>query len=170
MNWRLGLVNESQHSAHQAFEHKGATSDLLKRLGMIYLVKGNQEAAKRYFLNLKNVPFQRTTAEYFLHLNENPAELDQDFECKYIRSIMPKEDLISRAKASLPKLDLLLQRNPKNKMAFRISDRRSIVDRQIERINGPSFGFQFFWLFTNTTLCARSSDFCCVDESKFRLE
>lgn len=118
VNWRLGLVNESQHWAHEAFEHKGATSDLLKRLGMIYMVKGNQEAAKRYFLNLKNVPFQRTTAEYFLRLNENPAELDQDFECNYIRSIMPKEDLISRAKASLPKLDLLLQRNPKNKMAF----------------------------------------------------
>lgn len=118
VNWRLGLVNESQHWAHEAFEHKGATPDLLKRLGKIYLVKDNHEAAKRYFLNLKNVPFQGATAEYYLHLNMNPAGLSQDPECKYIQSVMPTEDLISRAKAASPKLDLLLKRNPNNKMAF----------------------------------------------------
>jgi hypothetical protein len=118
VNWRLGLVNESQHWAHEAFEHKGATSDLLKKLGKIYLVKGNHEVAKRYFLNLKDVPFQGKTAEYYLRLNENPAELAQDYEYQYIQSIMPTEDLISRGKASLPKLELLLKRNPRNRMAF----------------------------------------------------
>jgi len=118
VSWKLGLVNESQHWAHEAFEHKGATPDLLKRLGKIYMVKENPEAAKRYFLNLSHVPFQGSIAAYFLHLNEIPGGFTQDEECRTIQSVMPTEDLISRWKSGSPKLSLLLKRNPSNKMAF----------------------------------------------------
>jgi hypothetical protein len=118
VSWKLGLVNESQHWAHEAFEHKGASPDLLKRLGKIYMVKGNPEAARRYFLNLKHVPFQGSMADYYLHLNEIPGGCTQDDECRTIQSMMPTEDLISRWKSGSPKLSLLLKRNPSNKMAF----------------------------------------------------
>ncbi|RPI06977.1 MAG: hypothetical protein EHM64_00850 [Ignavibacteriae bacterium] len=118
ISWRLGLVNDSQHWAHEAIEHNAAAPDLLKRLGKIYLAKGNHEAAKRYFLNLKNVPFQGPAADHYLRLIGNPSGLAADPEFRHIRSVMPAEDLISRTKSASPKLDLLVNRNSINKMAF----------------------------------------------------
>jgi hypothetical protein len=118
VNWKLGLVNESQHWAHEAFEHKGATPSLLKRLGMIYMVKGENDAAKRYFLNLRKVPFQSNSADNLIRLNENPEAFSKDSTYTYIQSCMPIEDLNSRSSMFSAKLELLLQRNSKNKMAF----------------------------------------------------
>ncbi|MCX6122630.1 MAG: DUF6057 family protein [Ignavibacteriales bacterium] len=118
VSWKLGLVNESQHWASEALEHKGHTPDLLKRLGMVYMVKGDHKAANRFFLNLKKVPFKEKIAEDLIRLNENPLELDLNSEYKYIRSCMLVEDLISVAGPTLPELELLLKQNPKNKMAF----------------------------------------------------
>jgi hypothetical protein len=118
MYWKLGLVNGSLHWAHEALECKGPTSDILKRLGMAYMVKGENEAAKPFFLKLKNVLFQGKTADELIRLNENPTELAQDSICKYIRSCMLNEDIISLEKPSIRELELLLKRNPKNKMAF----------------------------------------------------
>ena len=118
LNWRLGLVNESQHYAHEAFERWGATPDLLKRLGMIYMLKGDQKAANRFFLNLKKVPFHERTAENLIRLNENPSELALSSEYKYIYSCMLGEDLVSLGGPSLPELGLLLKQNPRNKMAL----------------------------------------------------
>jgi hypothetical protein len=118
VTWRLGLVNESQHWAHEAVEHYGPTPELLRRLGMIYLVKGYHAAARRYLLNLKDVPFQSETADRLLRLNDSPTELSNDRECAFIQSVMPNEDLISRRSGSSPKLELLMKRNRNNKMAF----------------------------------------------------
>jgi hypothetical protein len=118
VNWKLGLVNESQHYAHEALERWGPTPDLLKRLGIIYMLKGDHRAANRFFLNLKKTPFHGKTAENLIRLNENPLELALTGEYKYIQSCMPIEDLVSLGGQSLPELELLLKQNPKNKMAF----------------------------------------------------
>jgi hypothetical protein len=116
--WMLGMVNESQHWAHEAYEQKGYTPDLLKRLGKIYMLKGYNEAAKKYFLNLKKVPFQEEAAEHLLRLNENPSALAQDPELNTIQSFMPIHDAALTGNPSLIQLQILLDRNPKNEMAF----------------------------------------------------
>jgi hypothetical protein len=116
--WKLGLVNESLHWAHETYEHKGPTPTVLRRLGMAYMLKGEHGAANRYFVNLRNVPFHEKEADILIRLNENPAELDKDSACRGILSSMPIEDLISRNEPASAELDLLLRRNPKNKMAF----------------------------------------------------
>jgi hypothetical protein len=116
--WMLGLISESQHWAHEAYEQKGPTPALLKRLGMIYMLKGDYEAAKKYFLNLENIPFQEKAAEDLLRLNENPSVLSQDPEVNYIRSLMPMNNIALTGNPSLLQLEILLNRNPKNKMAF----------------------------------------------------
>lgn len=118
VNWKLGLINESLHYAHEALEHKGPTPDLLKRLGGVYMLKGDHKAANRFFLNLRKVPFQEKTAENLIRYNENPTELVQDSAYRNVQSCMPIEDLAMQEKISSSKLDLLLKRNPKNKMAF----------------------------------------------------
>jgi hypothetical protein len=116
--WMLGLVSESQHWAHEAYEQKGCTPDLLKRLGSVYMLKGDNEAAKKYFLNLKKIPFQGTIAENLLRLNEHPSALAQDPELNTIRSLMPIDNIALTGNPSLLQLEVLLNRNPKNKMAF----------------------------------------------------
>jgi hypothetical protein len=118
VSWRLGLVNDAQHWSHEALERKGPTSKLLRKLGIIYMLKGNHGAAQRYFLNLHDVPFQQSAAENLMRLNSHPSELIQDSACKTIQACMPLEDLISRERNPVPKLESLLKRNPKNKMAF----------------------------------------------------
>jgi len=118
ITWKLGLINESLHWAHEALEHKGPTPDILKRLGMVYMMKGENIAADHFFLNLATVPFQRKTAENLLRLNEDPTEFSQDSTCKYIQSCMLIEDLVSGDKMSSLELEQLVKQNPKNKMAF----------------------------------------------------
>ena len=132
--WKLGLVSESQHWTHEAFEQKGYTPNLLKRLGMIYMMKGDNEAAKKYLLNLKNVPFQKETAENLIRLNENPAELAQDTAFNYIRSLMPIENVALTGNPSLEQLDVLLKRNPKNKMAFEYMIAYHLLDGNLREL------------------------------------
>jgi hypothetical protein len=116
--WMLGLVSESQHWAHEAYEQKGCTPDLLKRLGAVYMLKGDHGAAKKYLLTLNKIPFQGTTAEHLLHINEHPSELAQDPEFSTIQSLMPVDYIALTGAPSLLQLQILLNRNPKNKMAF----------------------------------------------------
>jgi len=118
MYWKFGLVSESQHWAHEAFEQKGYTSDLLKRLGLVYMIKGDHEAAKRYFLKLKKIPFEEKTAEYLIRLNEKPSEIAQDSALNYIQLCMLRENFILSGNPSLLQLELLLRTNPQNKMVF----------------------------------------------------
>jgi Family of unknown function (DUF6057) len=116
--WKLGLINESHHWATEAYELKGRSPDLLKRLGMIYMLKGAPVSANRFFLNLKKVPFHEKIAEDLIRLNANPSELAQDSECKRIQASMPLEDYISLGNPSYHQLEVLLMRNPRNKMTF----------------------------------------------------
>ena len=116
--WKLGLVNEALHWAHESFEQNGPTPEILERLGIVYMIKGDHEAARHYFLNLKNLPFKGSIAEKLIELNENPSELAKDTVLSYIQSCMPTESLYSLGGSIPEKLELLLKRNPKNKMAF----------------------------------------------------
>jgi hypothetical protein len=116
--WKLGLINDSQHWAHEALEHRGPTPALLKQLGMVYMLKGMNGAADRFFQNLKNVPFQHAAADHLIRLNEHPEELAQDSVYKFVQSCMLVEDQISREKITSSELELLIKRNPRNKMAF----------------------------------------------------
>ncbi len=116
--WRMGLLSEAQHWAHEALEHKGATPDLLKRLGIVYMLKSDSVAAERFFRKLQNVPFQQQVAEELIRLNKNPAEIAKNNEYNFIQSSMPVEDFITLGKPSSNALEMLLKRNPRNRMAF----------------------------------------------------
>ena len=116
--WMLGLVSESQHWAHEAYEQKGRTPDLLKRLGEVYMLKGDNGAAKKYLLNLKKIPFEGATADRLLALNEHPSEIGQDPELHRVQSCMPIDTIALTGKPTLLQLQILLDRNPINRMAF----------------------------------------------------
>jgi hypothetical protein len=116
--WMLGLISESQHWAHEALEQKGYTPQILRRLGMIYMLKGNNEAAKKFFLNLNDVPFNKKETGYLIKLNEEPMLLENDKYFRYISSCIPTVDFVSLGEPSYLQLELLYKHNKKNKMAF----------------------------------------------------
>jgi len=134
VNWKLGLINESLHYAHEALEHKGPTPDLLKRLGEVYMLKGDHKAANHFFLNLRKVPFQEKIAGNLIRYNENPTEIVQDSAYRNVQSCIPIEDLAMQEKISSAKLDLLLKRNPKNKMAFEYMTAYHLLSANIKGI------------------------------------
>jgi hypothetical protein len=140
--WMLGLLSESQHWAHEAFEQKGYTADLLKRLGIIYMLKGYNGAAEKFFLNLEDVPFQGKTAEKLLRLNENPDQLAEDPDFNRIKSMMPVEDVPLTGNPSLLQLELLLKRNPKNKMAFDYMIAYHLLAGNVRAVVGNIFYFK----------------------------
>jgi len=141
--WKLGLINESLHWAHEALELKGPTPEILKRLGMAYMIKGDHAAAKRFFLNLKNVPFYKKNADDLIRLNDTPSKLAQDSDAKYIRSYMLSEDFIHLNTFSSVGLELLLKRNPNNKMAFEYLIAYYLLTGNLNGIVNyfPAFGF-----------------------------
>jgi hypothetical protein len=116
--WKLGLVNESLHWAHEALELKGPTAEILKRLGTAYMVKGERSAAEKFFAVLKNVPFEREAAEELMNINDNPLRASVDSSITHIKSLMPVENLMQVVKSPPQELELLLKRNPGNRMAF----------------------------------------------------
>jgi hypothetical protein len=132
--WKLGLLSESQHWAHEAFEYKGHTPHLLKRLGMVYMLKGNNEAASRYFINLRNVPFENTVAENLIRINTNPSEIGQDSVLSHVQACMLTEDVVYSGGPSSFQLELLLKRNPKNKMAFEYLMAYYLLDGNLKEI------------------------------------
>jgi hypothetical protein len=132
--WRLGLVSESQHWTHEAYEQKGATADILERLGSVYMVKGNQEAASRFFRNLENVPFQAKTAARLIQLNNRPDSLARDKAFARVLACMPVRDFVSLGEPSLQQLTLLRGRNPRNRMAFEYAVATHLLDGDLKKI------------------------------------
>jgi hypothetical protein len=141
--WKLGLINESLHWAHEALELKGPTPEILKRLGMAYMIKGDHAAAKRFFLNLKNVPFYEKTADDLIRLNDTASELARDRDAVYIRSYMLSKDFVHLNTYSSDELELLLNRNPNNKMAFEYLIAYYLLTGNLNGIVNyfPAFGF-----------------------------
>jgi len=142
--WKLGFLSESQHWAHEAFEYKGYTPGLLNRLGTIYMLKGNNEAASRYFVNLKNIPFNNTIAENLIRLNTNPSDIRQDTELSHVQACMLTEDIVYRGGPSSFQLELLLKKNPKNKMAFEYLMAYYLLDGNIKEIYSNVSKFNLF--------------------------
>jgi len=56
----LGSVTDLCTGAHEALESKGPTHDILERLGMAYMVKGENEAALPFFKSWRMFPFKKT--------------------------------------------------------------------------------------------------------------
>ncbi len=115
---KLGLINASLHWANEALEQTGATPDILKQVGILYMIKGQREAANKIFRALKNAPFMNRSAENLIDLNGDAVQLAWNEEYGSIRLSMLHEDMISVGNCSGAELELLLKQNPKNKMAF----------------------------------------------------
>ncbi|MEO0293477.1 MAG: DUF6057 family protein [candidate division WOR-3 bacterium] len=116
--FELGLISESLHWANESMEVSGQTPEILDRIGLIYLLKGEKETAKMFWRKLKYTIKSRTRAKFLLGLAEEKDLFEKDRTLKEFQSLIPENDFISIAEPSERELLILLQQNPKNRMAF----------------------------------------------------
>jgi len=114
----LGLVNEAEKCAHEAFALEGDMPAILQHLAVINIVKDQPETARVFLNALSRKPPHRRAAEEMLRRLEADPRLETDPRVQHIRRSMIGEDrafLIVNHEASLLRL---LDKNPDNRMAF----------------------------------------------------
>ena len=125
----LGRINEAEHASLEDLEINGPRPETLRRLAIIYIVKG-RPAAARVFLTMlsKDIVAGEWASSMLLSLDEDP-QMKSHKEINRLRSIMPLCDMIITTPKSTdvnsnsvnPKEAMLLSllvRNRKNRMAF----------------------------------------------------
>lgn len=125
----LGRADEAEMALYEALPKGGDHPQLLRRLAMVYLVKG-QLAPARLYLNLLQYDLvYRGWARRTLRLMEKDPQLVGDREVQRLRAnLLTRDDLLQVSNAArgpdatryYPERMLanLLRRNPRNRMAF----------------------------------------------------
>jgi hypothetical protein len=116
--FELGHYNEARHWANEALTVTGETVWNLERLGVTTLLSGFPDAALQFFRKLEKNPIYSSKEKKYINLCENREAFASDAEMQRLSSFTLYDDYITQI--ALPEIDLLalLQRNPKNKMAF----------------------------------------------------
>ncbi len=113
----LGLINESEHWAHEAIAANGDTAWNLQRLVLVNLLKGKRDIAAKYLGMLRKTMWHKKWAEEHQQYLSDENDFAEHPKYRYLKSVMPESDfLVSPAEPELC-LEELLQ-NTKNKMAF----------------------------------------------------
>jgi tetratricopeptide (TPR) repeat protein len=113
----LGRVNEAEHMANEALELLGDRPAVLQRLALIHIVKGRREAARLFLRALgKDLVYADWARLQLDRLDSGPLMADDD-EVAGIRSVMVLDDATGFPTLR-EMLEQLLERNPRNRMAF----------------------------------------------------
>jgi hypothetical protein len=124
---QLGLVNRAEQEARDALARLGPRPAVLRRLALVYIAKGQPEAA-RVFLQAAScyVHHGRWARETLERLEADPL-WSGDAQIARIRACMPIEDVLFLVRPSSvdgyppsvqDELGELLRRNPHNRMAY----------------------------------------------------
>jgi len=116
----LGHINEAEHWAHESMSVRGETGWTLERLALVNMVKGELDVAHVFISKLNQSLLFRRNANQLRQLLNNNTRLSRDPNILDMRSRMPQpgHDFISYSDKSDVTLELILNGNPSNKMAF----------------------------------------------------
>jgi hypothetical protein len=130
MFFDLGLINESEHWAHEAIAARGDTAWNLQRLALVNLLKDKRDIAAKYLGMLHKTMWHKTWAEeYQKYLSDNKDFWAQP-KFRYLKNIMPESDfLVSPTEPKLCLQELL--KNANNKMAFEYFMASCLLEGQI---------------------------------------
>ena len=128
----LGLINESEHWAHEAIASNGDTAWNLQRLVLVNLLKEKRDIAAKYLGMLhKTMWHKKWAAEHQKYLSGGNVFWEHP-KFRYLKSVMPESDfLVSPAEPELCLEELL--KNTKNKMAFEYFMAYCLLEGQIGR-------------------------------------
>jgi len=128
----LGLVNESEHWAHEAIAANGDTAWNLQRLALVNLLKGKRDIAAKYLGMLhKTMWHKKWAAEHQKYLSDG-NDFPEHPKFRYLKSVMPESDfLVSPAEPELCLEELI--KDTKNKMAFEYFMAYCLLEGQVGR-------------------------------------
>ncbi|MGB2863965.1 MAG: DUF6057 family protein [Sedimentisphaerales bacterium] len=137
----LGLINESEHWAHEAIASNGDTAWNLQRLVLVNLLKEKRDIAAKYLGMLHKTMWHKKWAEEHQKYLSDDNYFAEHPKFRYLKSVMPESDfLVSPAEPELCLEELL--KNTKNKMAFEyfmacclLEGRIGHFVKQLQRLN-----------------------------------
>ena len=130
----LGRINESEHMAHEALETLGDQPSILKRLVYINVIKGRPEAARRFLAVLECSLLHRSWARRLrCQLDRDPSLSDVP-EIASRRDFMVRRDSLDAVQVLESMLRGLLERNPRNRMAFEYLMAHYLLTRQLDKL------------------------------------
>lgn len=115
----LGEVNLAQKWASEALECDGDSPKILKQLAIINVLKGRPDGARMFLTALSKKPLHRREALRMLEQLDKDPQLECNPEVRCIRRCMILEDDVMALDVD-QMLIKLLQRNPRNQMAFEL--------------------------------------------------
>ena len=114
----LGYVNGAEHDLAEALEYYGERPELLQRMALINMVKGNIGTARIYLGALNKMLFCSKWANEYLKKIETDPALLMDEQVQYLRNLMiDREHLLEYPTIDAVLLELL-NKNRYNRMAF----------------------------------------------------
>lgn len=116
--FELGLISESLHWSNELMEALGQIPEILDRIGMIYLLKGEIKPAKMFWKRLKHTLQGRKKANYLLNMVKEKNFLEENKTLLGFSSFIPDFDFVSLGNVTDRELLILLKQNPGNRMAF----------------------------------------------------
>ncbi len=116
--YEIGHINESLHWAYEALSVEGPTPDILKRLAIGNILKGEYEAALKYLKNLEKTVFHKKWSRSYIEAISEKPNLSSLPQLGMMKDNMPDKDFIFYSKHSPLELSMLLEKNPENVMAF----------------------------------------------------
>ena len=154
----LGQVNQAEKCAYESLETTGDQPIVLAQLATINIVKRQPDTARIFLRALAKHPFQRRAAqEQLRRLAEDPG-LENDPRVSRIRANAVVKDFATRYAGVEAFLDTLLERNPRNRLAFELlmayglhTGSLDLVIRNLERLKDLSYStvprhYQEAWL------------------------
>ena len=128
----LGLINESEHWAHEAIASNGDTAWNLQRLALVNLLKDKRDIAAKYLTMLQKTTWHKKWAQEHQKYLSDDKDLGEHPKYRYLKSAIPESDfLVSPAEPELCLEELL--KNTSNKMAFEYFMAYCLLEGQVGR-------------------------------------
>jgi hypothetical protein len=113
----LGYINKADHQLTEAMDYYGERPQILRRLALVNMVKGNLGTARIYLGAMGRMPFQGKEAQAKLAALDADSSLSADTEVQSLRASMRVRDGIHEPSFDGLFLELL-SINPRNRLAF----------------------------------------------------
>jgi hypothetical protein len=139
----LGRINESEHMAYEALEKYGERPHTLKRLIYINVIKGEPEAARRFLALLDCSLLHRQWARHCRRQLDADPTLSGVPVIASRRELMMLDDHVGSLDLETM-LEQLLERNPRNRMAFEYLMAHYLLTRQLEKMVANLHRFEEF--------------------------
>ena len=128
----IGGLNMAEYWAHEALALQGKKPWILRRLALIYLLKGQKKTAEKFITLLGKTLFFKDTAAVYARMLGNDSLLDNNSYLRQVRSYALCKEYTCRD--FYYELTKLLDNNSRNKIAFEYLMAESLLNNGISSI------------------------------------